>query len=49
MLTTANIPWIFRLGTDTPVADAVRLLSDAANHVGLNRARIRDYLAGNQP
>jgi branched-chain amino acid transport system substrate-binding protein len=44
-LTTTNIPWIFRLGPETPPAEAVRLLSDAADHAGLNRGRIRAYLA----
>ena len=44
-LTTTNIPWIFRLEPDTAVADAVQCLADAADRVGLNRGRIRDYLA----
>jgi branched-chain amino acid transport system substrate-binding protein len=48
-LTSTNIPWIFRLAPDTSVADAVRMLSEAAEHVGLNRARIREYLAANKP
>jgi hypothetical protein len=45
-LTTTNVPWIFRLAPETPVPEAVRLLRDAASHVGLNRGRIREYLAG---
>ncbi len=44
-LTRTNIPWIFRPGPDTSVAEAVRYLADAADHAGLNRARIREYLA----
>jgi branched-chain amino acid transport system substrate-binding protein len=48
-LTSTNVPWIFRLEPETSVVEAVRLLSDAANHVGLNRGHIREYLARNQP
>ncbi len=48
-LTSTNIPWIFRLQPDTPVPEAVRVLSDAAEHAGLNRARIREYLAAKKP
>jgi branched-chain amino acid transport system substrate-binding protein len=44
-LTSTNIPWIFRLAPETPVADAVRCLTDAASSVGGNRGKIRDYLA----
>jgi branched-chain amino acid transport system substrate-binding protein len=44
-LTTTNVPWIFRLGAGATVAEAVGFLTDAANNVGLNRARIREYLA----
>ena len=44
-LTTTNVPWIFRPGPDTAVVEAVRLLTDAADHVGLDRGRIREYLA----
>ena len=44
-LTSTNIPWIFRLAPETPVADAVRCLTDAASSAGGNRGKIRDYLA----
>jgi ABC-type branched-subunit amino acid transport system substrate-binding protein len=44
-LTSANIPWIFRLDPGVPLADAVRCLSDAARRAGPNRGRIRDFLA----
>ena len=45
MLTSTNVPWIFRPGPETTVAAAVRILADAADHVGLDRGRIREYLA----
>jgi len=44
-LTSTNIPWIFRLAPETSVQKAVECLSDAVSHVGLNRGRIREYLA----
>jgi ABC-type branched-subunit amino acid transport system substrate-binding protein len=44
-LTSTNIPWIFRLAPDTSIRAAVEYLADAVNHVGLNRGRIREYLA----
>lgn len=44
-LTSTNIPWVFRPGPETPLADALRYLIDAADHVGLNGGRIREYLA----
>ena len=44
-LTSANVPWIFRLDTGTPPADAVRCLIEAAAHAGANRDSIREYLA----
>jgi hypothetical protein len=44
-LTSANVPWIFRLNAGTPPADAVRCLSEAALRAGGNRERIRAYLA----
>jgi len=45
MLTSTNVPWIFRLEPGTTLADAVRCLTDAANRAGPNRGAIRDYLA----
>lgn len=44
-LTSTNIPWIFRLDPDTPLAKAVGSLVDAVRHAGPNRGRIREYLA----
>jgi ABC-type branched-subunit amino acid transport system substrate-binding protein len=44
-LTSANVPWIFRLDAGTSVAEAVRCLSAAAAQAGPNRGKIRDYLA----
>jgi hypothetical protein len=44
MLTSTNVPWIFRPGPETTLAAAVRILADAADHVGLDRGRIREYL-----
>jgi len=45
MLTSTNIPWIFRLPPDTPPAEAVRIMVAAARKAGLNRGAIRDTLA----
>jgi ABC-type branched-subunit amino acid transport system substrate-binding protein len=45
MLTSTNIPWIFRLPPGTPPADAVRAMVEAARKAGLNRGAIRDVLA----
>jgi hypothetical protein len=44
-LTSANIPWIFRLDAGAAPADAVQCLSEAASHAGGNRDAIRAYLA----
>jgi ABC-type branched-subunit amino acid transport system substrate-binding protein len=44
-LTSANVPWIFRLEAGTAPADAVRCLSEAALRAGGNRDSIRAYLA----
>ncbi len=44
-LTSTNIPWIFRLGPDTPLDRVVDCLIDAVRHAGPNRERIRDYLS----
>jgi ABC-type branched-subunit amino acid transport system substrate-binding protein len=44
-LTSANIPWIFRLGPEASIADAVRCVTDAVVHAGPNRGRIREFLA----
>jgi ABC-type branched-subunit amino acid transport system substrate-binding protein len=44
-LTSANIPWIFRLPSGTPAASALRLLRMAAASSGANPERVRDLLA----
>jgi hypothetical protein len=44
-LTSANIPWIFRLNPDTSVADAIRCITHAVAYAGPNRGRIREFLA----
>jgi ABC-type branched-subunit amino acid transport system substrate-binding protein len=48
-LTSANVPWIFRLDAGVAPADAVRCLSEAASHAGGNREAIRAYLAAGNP
>jgi branched-chain amino acid transport system substrate-binding protein len=48
MLTTTNIPWVFRLPDGTPLARAVKILSLAEKASGPNRGKIRDYLASGQ-
>jgi len=49
MLTSANIPWIFRLPQGTPLEQALRLLAEAANRTGPNRGKIRAVLASGTP
>jgi hypothetical protein len=44
-LTSTNVPWIFRIGPDTPVAQAIECLAAAAARAGPNRGRIRNLLA----
>jgi hypothetical protein len=44
-LTSANIPWIFRLDPGATPVDAVRCLTEAAMHAGVNHDAIRAYLA----
>ena len=44
-LTSANIPWIFRLDIGAAPAAAVRCLREAAERAGGNREAIRAYLA----
>jgi branched-chain amino acid transport system substrate-binding protein len=48
-LTTANIPWIFRMAAGTPPVDAMRLLEKAAALGGSTPLQVRDVLAsGNE-
>lgn len=49
MLTSTNIPWIFRLPQGTPLEQAVRLFADATNRTGPNRGKIREALASGTP
>jgi ABC-type branched-subunit amino acid transport system substrate-binding protein len=44
-LTSANIPWIFRLDPGASVEDAIRCLTAAAAQAGANRGKIRKVLA----
>ncbi|MGA3101278.1 MAG: ABC transporter substrate-binding protein [Terracidiphilus sp.] len=44
-LTSANVPWIFRLPPEAKPAEALRLLRQAAARAGVNPARVRDELA----
>ena len=48
-LTSANIPWIFRLPEGTPFQQALGSLSVAIDQAGPNRARIRLFLASGSP
>jgi branched-chain amino acid transport system substrate-binding protein len=45
MLTSTNVPWIFRLPADAAVEQALRILAQAADQAGPNRGRIRDVLS----
>jgi hypothetical protein len=44
-LTSANVPWIFRLPTESTPADALHLVRTAAARGGVNPERVRDVLA----
>jgi len=48
-LTSANVPWIFRLGPEVKLDEAIQCLTAAASKAGPNRQRIRDLLASGQP
>lgn len=45
MLTSTNVPWIFRLPEGTPIDQAVRSFAEAAGVAGQNRGKVRDMLA----
>lgn len=45
MLTTTNIPWIFRLPQGTSLMKALEILAEAVNASGPDRGKIRAYLA----
>jgi hypothetical protein len=48
-LTSANVPWIFRLGSEVPAQDAVECLAAAAGRAGPNRRWVRDLFASGEP
>jgi hypothetical protein len=48
-LTSANIPWVFRLPSRTPPREALQLLLDAARQTQTNREDIRRVLASGTP
>ena len=45
MLTSTNIPWIFRLPEGTALSRAVQVFAQAARVSGANRGKIREFLA----
>jgi branched-chain amino acid transport system substrate-binding protein len=49
MLTSTNIPWIFRLPPQTSLIKAVQVLAGAAERGGQNREKIRESLASGMP
>ena len=48
-LTSANVPWIFRVGPGVSPAQAIECLTAAVARAGPNRGRIRDLLASGAP
>jgi ABC-type branched-subunit amino acid transport system substrate-binding protein len=48
-LTSANVPWIFRLPAGTAPAEALRLLEDAEMRGGPNPQQVRNVLASGTP
>jgi hypothetical protein len=45
MLTSTNVPWIFRLPSRTSPEVALHLIREAVAHTGANPERLRDVLA----
>jgi ABC-type branched-subunit amino acid transport system substrate-binding protein len=45
MLTSTNIPWIFRVPEGTTLDQALRIFAEAVSRAGTNRERVRDVLA----
>jgi len=45
MLTTTNVPWIFRMPEGTPLQKAVDILAEAVSASGPNRGEVRAFLA----
>jgi len=48
-LTSANVPWIFRLPAASTPADALHLVRSAAARGGINPEQVRDVLASGVP
>jgi hypothetical protein len=48
-LTSANVPWIFRLPAASTPADALHLVRTAAARAGVNPKQVRDALASGVP
>jgi hypothetical protein len=48
MLTSTNVPWIFRLPASTSPSDAIRLIEMAATRSGTNPEKLRDLLSSGQ-
>jgi len=48
MLTSANVPWIFRLPEGSPLSEAVTIFAQAAQLSGANRGNIREFLASGE-
>jgi hypothetical protein len=44
-LTSTNVPWIFRLPSNTKPATALQLIREAVTRTGLNSEQLRDALA----
>jgi hypothetical protein len=49
MLTSTNVPWIFRLPEQTSLEEALRCFSEATAKAGPNRGKIREALASGSP
>ena len=45
MLTSTNIPWIFRVPPGTHLSDTVQIFLEAVDAAGANRGKIREFLA----
>jgi branched-chain amino acid transport system substrate-binding protein len=45
MLTSTNLPWIFRLPEGTALSDAVQVFAQATKASGANHGKIREFLA----
>jgi ABC-type branched-subunit amino acid transport system substrate-binding protein len=45
MLTSTNVPWVFRLPEGSSLSRAVEIFTQAAEVSGANRGKIREYLA----